>query len=84
MSTVQLSNRRHETTGSTLFHCMINLALHPAWQRIVQADIEAIFGHQEPSQWDYRHGLEKLTMSSLDAVVSESKAPSFESTLISR
>ncbi|KAG4422734.1 hypothetical protein IFR04_004082 [Cadophora malorum] len=64
-------NAGHETTGSTLFHCMINLALHPAWQRRVQADMEAIFGHQEPSQWDYRHDLEKLTMSSLDAAVSE-------------
>ncbi|PVH74797.1 cytochrome P450 [Cadophora sp. DSE1049] len=61
----------HETTGSTLFHCMINLALHPSWQRRVQADIATIFGDREPSQWDYGDDHEKLTKSSLDATVSE-------------
>ncbi|KAG4439068.1 hypothetical protein IFR05_005459 [Cadophora sp. M221] len=61
----------HETTGSTLFHCMINLALHPTWQRKVQADIDTIFGDLDTDQWLYKDHLEKLKNSSLDATILE-------------
>ncbi|KAH9207234.1 cytochrome P450 [Leptodontidium sp. 2 PMI_412] len=61
----------HETTGSTLFHCMINLALHPTWQRKVQDDIDTIFGDLDTAQWSYKEHLEKLKNSSLDATILE-------------
>ncbi|KAL5332080.1 hypothetical protein ACEPPN_001624 [Leptodophora sp. 'Broadleaf-Isolate-01'] len=64
----------HETTGSTLFHCMINLALHPTWQRKVQGDIDTIFGDLDTAQWSYKEHLEKLKNSSLDATILESKS----------
>ncbi|KAH7317942.1 cytochrome P450 [Rhexocercosporidium sp. MPI-PUGE-AT-0058] len=61
----------HETTGSVLFHAMINLALLPSWQRKVQADIDTIFGNLDPTKWSYKEHLERLKTSSLDATIME-------------
>lgn len=51
---------------------MISLALNPAWQKHMQADIDKMFGGKDPSEWAYGENVGKLFGSCIDAVISES------------
>jgi cytochrome P450 len=62
----------HETSGSTLFHVMVMLAIHPSWQRQMQADLDSMFENRDPATWSYTEDIEKLFRSSVDAVLCES------------
>ncbi len=63
----------YETTSATLFYSVINLALHPAWQRQMQDDIDRIYCGGDLTKWAYTGGVDQLYKSSIDAVVRESK-----------
>ena len=67
----------HETSGSTLFLAMICLALNPAWQKRMQADIDRLFGDRDPSEWAYAEDVGRLFGSCIDAVICESMYPGF-------
>ena len=44
----------HETTGSTLAHCIFYLAAHPEWQRWIAEEIHQVLGDfPDADKWEY-------------------------------
>ncbi|KAE8443551.1 hypothetical protein EG329_001713 [Mollisiaceae sp. DMI_Dod_QoI] len=61
----------HETTGATLFYCLVNLAMHPSWQVLIQQELDTLFGDRDPRTWTHAEDMRKLQHSKLDAAVLE-------------
>jgi cytochrome P450 len=61
----------HETTGTALIVALAELALNPAWQRRIQADIDEIFGDRPPSSWNLYTDVENTFDGTLGATISE-------------
>jgi cytochrome P450 len=61
----------HETTANTLHFALLELATHPATQRRLQRDIDALFGSSDPSTWDYEKSINALLASHVGATINE-------------
>ncbi|KAI1873441.1 hypothetical protein JX265_005063 [Neoarthrinium moseri] len=62
----------HETTASTMYFAQIFLALHPASQRELQADLDAQFPADYPvASWDYDRECARLLATMPGAVLNE-------------
>ena len=61
----------HETTGTALIAALTELALNPAWQTRIQADIDEIFGDRPPSSWNLYTDVEKAFDGTLGATINE-------------
>lgn len=62
-----------ETTGSTLYLAMIELALNTDWQKRMQEDLDRIFGDSPPSSWNYDSCLGSLLGGTVSATMNESE-----------
>lgn len=61
----------HETAANSIHFSMLYLALHPQSQRLLQKDLDQIFGGKPPSEWDYDRDLPQLFGSMAGAVLNE-------------
>ena len=61
----------HETAANSIHFSLIFLALNPATQRRLQADLDSIFQGKPTSEWDYERDLPKLFGGMLGAVMNE-------------
>ncbi|KAK3392063.1 cytochrome P450 [Sordaria brevicollis] len=62
----------HETTANVTHFTLIELAIHPEAQRLVQRDIDSIFGRDsDPETWDYEKSINALLASYIGAVINE-------------
>ncbi|KAK8010509.1 hypothetical protein PG990_009474 [Apiospora arundinis] len=62
----------HETTASTMYYALVFLALHPASQRLLQADLDAQFPAERPiDSWDYDADCAALLATMPGAVIHE-------------
>lgn len=61
----------HETVAGTLHFCLLFLSLFPSFQRLLQRDIDEIFGDKPISEWDYDRDLPKLFGGMAGAVMNE-------------
>ena len=61
----------HETTANTIHFALVYLALHPAAQRRLQADLDAVLGGRPPDRWDYERDIPRLFGSMAGAVLNE-------------
>jgi cytochrome P450 len=61
----------HETTANTLHFALLELAINPAAQRRLQADVDKIFGDTDPSSWNYDRSVNALLASSIGASMNE-------------
>jgi cytochrome P450 len=61
----------HETTANTMHFTVLELAGNPAAQRLVQRDLDNIFGKAEPSTWDYESSVNPLLASYVGAAMNE-------------
>ncbi|TKA22403.1 hypothetical protein B0A50_07909 [Salinomyces thailandicus] len=61
----------HETAANTIHFSMLFLAMHPASQRRLQTDLDAILGSKPLSAWDYDEDVPKLFGSMCGAVMNE-------------
>lgn len=62
----------HETSANTLHFALVELAAHPAAQRRLQRDIDALFGRDsDPGRWDYERYVNPMLASHVGACVYE-------------
>jgi len=61
----------HETAANTIHFSLLFLAMHPASQRKLQADLDSILGDRPISEWDYDEDVPKLFGSMCGAVMNE-------------
>ena len=61
----------HETTGNTIHFSLIYLAMRPAAQRKLQAELDGIFGKRKPTEWNYDRDLPHLFGGMTGAVMNE-------------
>jgi len=61
----------HETTASTLHFALMELATNPGSQRLLQKEIESIFGKDPPETWDYDVNINALLGGMVGAVLNE-------------
>jgi cytochrome P450 len=61
----------HETTANTIHFTLAQLAANPATQRLLQRDVDAIFGQTEPHTWDYDASVNPILASMVGACINE-------------
>jgi len=61
----------HETTANAVHFALIQLALNPHSQRLLQKELDSIFNGQDPTQWDYDQCVNRLTGSIVGCVMNE-------------
>lgn len=61
----------HETTANSIHFSLTELAINPKSQRLVQKEIETIFGDKEPETWDYESTINSLLGGMTGAVLYE-------------
>ncbi|KAI9744004.1 MAG: hypothetical protein M1818_002738 [Claussenomyces sp. TS43310] len=61
----------HETTANSIHFSLIFLALHPDAQRKLQSEINSIFQHTSPDEWDYESSITTLLGGMAGAVLNE-------------
>jgi cytochrome P450 len=61
----------HETTGNSIHYSIVYLAMNPAKQRHLQADIDSIVGAKPISEWSYYDDMPRLYNSMPGAVIHE-------------
>lgn len=61
----------HETTASSLHFSLVELAMHPSSQKLVQKEVETIFGDSAPETWDYEASINSLLGGIIGAVLNE-------------
>lgn len=62
----------HETTANTLHFTLVELAVNPAAQRALQADVDRLFGRDsDPLKWEYETHINALMASHVAACVNE-------------
>ncbi|CAG8983176.1 hypothetical protein HYALB_00004002 [Hymenoscyphus albidus] len=61
----------HETTANSIHFSLIELAINPRPQRLVQEEIDGIFGDSDPSTWDYESSINLLLGGMTGAVLNE-------------
>ncbi|THW68239.1 cytochrome P450 [Aureobasidium pullulans] len=61
----------HETTANTLHFAMLYLAMNWSTQKLLQDDLDEIFGDRPIDQWDYEQDVPKLFGGMCGAVMNE-------------
>lgn len=61
----------HETTANTMHFTLLQLATNPEVQRLVQQDVDNIFGDADPKTWDYEQSVNPLMGSYVGACMNE-------------
>jgi cytochrome P450 len=61
----------HETTANIMHFTLVELANNPAAQRLVQRDVDKIFGNTDPHTWDYEASVNPLMASYVGAAMNE-------------
>ncbi|KAK6437217.1 hypothetical protein LTR95_006591 [Oleoguttula sp. CCFEE 5521] len=61
----------HETAANTIHFSALFLAMNPASQRHLQADLDSILGDRPSSEWDYDEDMSKLFAGMCGAVMNE-------------
>lgn len=61
----------HETTANIMHFTLMELANNPAAQRLVQRDVDSIFGKTDPRTWDYDASVNPLLASYVGAAMNE-------------
>lgn len=61
----------HETTANAVHFSLIELAISPRPQRLVQKEVQNIFGDETPEKWDYDSNINALLGSIVGAVMNE-------------
>ena len=61
----------HETTANSVHFSLMELAINPKAQRMVQKEVQAIFGNESPENWDYDTSINNLLGGVLGAVMNE-------------
>lgn len=61
----------HETTANATHFTLLQLAANPEAQRLVQQDVDKIFGGSDPKTWDYDQCVNPLMASYVGACMNE-------------
>jgi cytochrome P450 len=61
----------HETTANSIHFGLMELAMNPRPQKLLQTEIETIFGDQPPGLWDYESTINTLLGGICGAVMNE-------------
>ncbi|KAH8671358.1 cytochrome P450 [Xylariales sp. PMI_506] len=61
----------HETTANMMHFTLLHLAALPLEQRLIQRDINTIFGETDPQTWDYDSNVNALLASYVGACMNE-------------
>ncbi|TVY54500.1 Cytochrome P450 4B1 [Lachnellula cervina] len=61
----------HETTANNIHFSLMELAMSPKSQRMVQKEVHTIFGEEPPEKWDYDSSINSLLGSIIGAVMNE-------------
>lgn len=61
----------HETTANTLHFSILEMAINPECQRLLQRDIVELVGTSDPGTWDYEKLVNPMMASMLGAVMNE-------------
>lgn len=61
----------HETTANSIHFSLIELAINPRSQRMLQKEVHAIFGNEPPENWDYESNINVLLGGMVGAVLNE-------------
>ncbi|TVY78334.1 Cytochrome P450 4c21 [Lachnellula suecica] len=61
----------HETTANAMHFSLMELAITPRAQRLVQKEVQTIFGEESPEKWDYESSINSLLGGIVGAVLNE-------------
>ncbi|TVY93778.1 Cytochrome P450 [Lachnellula willkommii] len=61
----------HETTANNIHFSLVELAISPKSQRLVQKEVHNIFREEPPEKWDYDSSINSLLGSIIGAVMNE-------------
>ncbi|CZS98571.1 hypothetical protein WAI453_005726 [Rhynchosporium graminicola] len=61
----------HETTANSTHFCLMELAINPRAQRLLQKEVQTIFGDKSPETWDYDSSINTLLGGFAGAVLQE-------------
>ncbi|RFU25289.1 hypothetical protein B7463_g11045, partial [Scytalidium lignicola] len=61
----------HETTANSVHFSLVELAIRPRFQRLMQKDVLSIYGDTSPQTWDYDSSINSLLGCMLGAVLNE-------------
>ncbi len=61
----------HETTANSIHFSLMELAINPKSQRLVQKEVQSIFGDSPPDEWDYDSNINALLGGIVGAVLNE-------------
>lgn len=61
----------HETTANAIHFSMMELAMSPKSQRLVQNEVQSIFGDEPPEKWNYDSSINALLGGMVGAVMNE-------------
>lgn len=61
----------HETTANSIHFSLMELAINPRAQRLLQKEVQSIFGDEPPETWDYDSSINTLLGGVVGAVLNE-------------
>ncbi|KAK0106956.1 hypothetical protein ONS95_003671 [Cadophora gregata] len=61
----------HETTANSIHFSLMELAINPGAQRLLQKEVQSIFGNEPPETWDYDSNINTLLGGIVGAVLQE-------------
>lgn len=61
----------HETTANSIHFSLMDLAINPRSQRLLQKEVELIFGDASPETWDFESNINTLLGGMVGAVLNE-------------
>lgn len=61
----------HETSANSIYFSIIQLAMAPHYQRLMQTDVDNIVGSKPSSEWSYQADMPRLYNSMVGAVLNE-------------
>lgn len=61
----------HETTANSIHFSLMELAMNPRAQRLLQKEVQSIFGNEPPETWDYDSNINTLLGGFVGAVLQE-------------
>jgi cytochrome P450 len=61
----------HETTANTIHFALMKIATNPRSQRLLQKEVERVFGDEKPELWDYDSNINALLGGMVSAALNE-------------
>jgi cytochrome P450 len=61
----------HETTANSIHFSLMELAINPKSQRLLQKEVQTVFGNAPPETWDYESSINTLLGGMVGAVLNE-------------